>query len=358
MSKKGHIYRLFPGGNTSIGFYSYYNYVIDLKKAKRVYLIKGGPGVGKSQLMKNVGKVLVDKGYDAEFHHCSADPDSIDAVVFPQLQIALIDGTAPHVIDPKYPGAVDEIINLGEFWDENALKQNREEIIKSIDENGKIYKRVYSYLGAAKLVKDDVERIYKEVLLSSRLNNEFKRFKEEYFTDIKGTKKDSIQRHLFGSAYTHKGHINYGNTYLSYGNKTFFIKGSSLLIKSDLLNELSYHYIEKGYDITFYHHPLIPDKIESIVIPELDTAITTLIDVSDNKIINTDDYFNRELLLSYKDQTDESNSIFNMLMEIVYENLKRTKINHDFIESFYVPNIYFDKVDMLREKLLEKILGS
>ncbi|KAB3539063.1 ATPase [Alkaliphilus pronyensis] len=357
MSMIGNIKRLFPGGNTSIGFYSYYNYVIDLKEANRVYLIKGGPGVGKSQLMKNIGKALVDKGYDAEFHHCSADPDSIDAVVFPKLRIALIDGTSPHVIDPKYPGAVDEIINLGDFWDEKALIENREKIIKSTDDNGKIYKRVYSYLGAAKRIKDDIEWIYNEALLSHKIKEKIKQIKEAYLSDIQDQHKISKQRHLFGSAYTHKGHINFGNTYLN-ESKTLYIEGSSILINSDILYAFSNYFIDMGYDVHMYHHPLVPDKLESIVIPEVKTAITTLSGISDSKIISTDDFYDNSKLLDYKEQLEESNSIFKMLMEIVFDNLKRTKVNHDLIESFYIPNISFNGVDRIKEDLIEKIVSN
>ncbi|WP_026476232.1 ATPase [Alkaliphilus transvaalensis] len=96
MATKGRIKRLFPGGNTSVGFFSYYQYVIDLKEANRLYLLKGGPGVGKSSLMKKIGHEMVERGYDIEFHHCSAGPEGVDAVVIPALKVAIIDGTSPH----------------------------------------------------------------------------------------------------------------------------------------------------------------------------------------------------------------------------------------------------------------------
>ncbi len=102
---------MFPGGNTSVGFYSYYDYILPQDRAKRIFVIKGGPGVGKSTFMKQIGNELVEKGYDAEFMHCSSDPDSLDGIVIPALEVAFIDGTAPHVVDPKNPGAVDETIH-------------------------------------------------------------------------------------------------------------------------------------------------------------------------------------------------------------------------------------------------------
>ncbi len=107
------IKRMFPGGNTSEGFVSYYDYIIE-NDANRIFVVKGGPGTGKSSMMKKVAKEMLERGYDVEYHHCSSDNNSIDGIVIPQLKVAMIDGTAPHVVDPKHPGAVDEIIHLGD----------------------------------------------------------------------------------------------------------------------------------------------------------------------------------------------------------------------------------------------------
>ncbi|MGV8147192.1 MAG: hypothetical protein ACLKAK_12005 [Alkaliphilus sp.] len=62
-------------------------------------------------MMKKIGEYMVDKGFNVELHHCSSDIDSLDGLVFPRLKIAIIDGTAPHIVDPRHPDAVDEIIH-------------------------------------------------------------------------------------------------------------------------------------------------------------------------------------------------------------------------------------------------------
>ena len=96
--EKGKIRHMFPGGNTPRGFYSFYSYILPQDEAKRIFVIKGGPGVGKSTFMKKTALELVDRGYDVEFMHCSSDNESLDGIVVPKLGIAMIDGTAPHVV--------------------------------------------------------------------------------------------------------------------------------------------------------------------------------------------------------------------------------------------------------------------
>ncbi len=96
MDKKGKIKRVFPGGNTAKGFYSYYDNIIG-KEANRLFIIKGGPGVGKSSFMKKIGYEMIERGYDVEFHQCSSDNGSLDGIVVPDLKVAMIDGTAPQV---------------------------------------------------------------------------------------------------------------------------------------------------------------------------------------------------------------------------------------------------------------------
>ena len=48
--------------------------------------------------MRRVGQAAEERGYQVEYIVCSGDPDSLDGVVLPQLQTAIVDGTAPHVV--------------------------------------------------------------------------------------------------------------------------------------------------------------------------------------------------------------------------------------------------------------------
>jgi ABC-type Mn2+/Zn2+ transport system ATPase subunit len=122
----GNIRNFYAGGNTAKGFYSFYDSAF--AGLNRLFILKGGPGTGKSTLIRTIGENMVRRGYDIEFYHCSSDNGSLDGVIIPSLKIGIVDGTAPHVIEPKAPGAVEEYVNLGQAWDSNKLAKQRQEI--------------------------------------------------------------------------------------------------------------------------------------------------------------------------------------------------------------------------------------
>lgn len=87
--------RMFPGGNTSQGFYSLHDNIIGPER-NMLYIIKGMPGGGKSSLMREIAERMIKQGYSVEYHHCPSDSKSIDAIVIEELKICLLDGTPPQ----------------------------------------------------------------------------------------------------------------------------------------------------------------------------------------------------------------------------------------------------------------------
>ena len=69
----------------------------------------------ESTLMKKVAHKAEEMGYETELIYFSSDPESLDGVIVKDLNISVIDGTSPHTLEPKFPGAVENIINTGDF---------------------------------------------------------------------------------------------------------------------------------------------------------------------------------------------------------------------------------------------------
>ena len=141
--------KYFAAANTADGFESYFQDIFAPEKLSRLYIIKGGPGTGKSTMMKLVADEAVKRGYRPELYYCSSDPDSLDGVLIPELSAAVIDGTAPHLTDPIYPGAVDVILDFGAYFDREKLRGYREEIISLCRRNSEQYKKAMTYYSHA-----------------------------------------------------------------------------------------------------------------------------------------------------------------------------------------------------------------
>ena len=121
----GRLKKVFPGGNTSKGFHSFYDYIIE-PDATRIFVIKGGPGVGKSTFMRKIGETMLSRGYDVELHCCSSDNGSLDGVMIPAIRVALLDGTAPQSAVPivKLINAVHRAADTGKYTGNPALDNN------------------------------------------------------------------------------------------------------------------------------------------------------------------------------------------------------------------------------------------
>lgn len=86
----------FLGANSGQGFQNLFPRFCDPEAHHDLIVLKGGPGAGKSTMMRRIGKAMEDRGEDIEYLYCSGDPDSLDGVHIPRIRTAIVDGTAPH----------------------------------------------------------------------------------------------------------------------------------------------------------------------------------------------------------------------------------------------------------------------
>jgi hypothetical protein len=138
---------LFAAANSGKGFVSFYSEIFSAPSIERRFIIKGGPGTGKSSFMKRISAEAEARGRTVEHYRCSSDPSSLDGIVI-DGKIAVIDGTAPHSEDTELAGARDDIIDLGAFWDSDTLRKKRADIELLREKKSECYKRAYRYLSA------------------------------------------------------------------------------------------------------------------------------------------------------------------------------------------------------------------
>ena len=142
----------FAAANTAQGFVSFYEECFGGAHVDRMYMIKGGPGTGKSRFLGDVAHAAVLRGWQAEYYYCSSDPGSLDGVILTHPAkgcIALSDSTPPHVLEPTLPGVRDVIVNLGDFWDRELLAKHAGRIRTLCDYKQRGFAQAYEYLHTA-----------------------------------------------------------------------------------------------------------------------------------------------------------------------------------------------------------------
>jgi hypothetical protein len=351
---------LYPGGNTYQGFYSFYRYIMPQTEARRIFCIKGGPGTGKSSLMKKIATYFSKKGYDVELHHCSSDNNSLDGIVIKGLNVAILDGTAPHIVDPINPGAVDEVINMGDYWNEAGFGKFRDKIIKINLEVGKTFKRAYRFIAAAKNIHDDWASYNLEAKDQPSINKLKEDLKKEILVDDDYSKVGK-ERHLFVTALTPNGIVSFIEPNIKDYEKIIILKGGPGVGKTEVLDYLAKEAIKRGYDVTIFHDPLTIDRIEHIIIPTLKTAVITSNELANTSIegkeIDMEKLLNQGLLKENEEEIAKDKELFYSLLTKGLNTIKYAKALHDEMETYYVPNMNFDEISGLYERLISRIEG-
>lgn len=252
----------FAASNSERGFCSYYKEYFNEAELDGVWIIKGGPGTGKSRLMREVYNEGLRRGWQAETVYCSSDPDSLDGVLLRHgtVVVALLDGTAPHVWEPKTAGVTGHIIDLGAFWDEKRLQQDGEEIRLLSEEKSRAYRRAYRFLSAY----GEVSRNQREGMEPYLRREAIGRFAERLMRPL-GNGNAFLPKTVLMHGVGMKGDV-----WLD----TAFAEAEQILLIEDckgggyaLMEELYRLCAERQLTVEVSRDPILPDRVEGLYLP-------------------------------------------------------------------------------------------
>ena len=332
----------FVGANSGEGFQNLFPELVDLEDTYDLMVLKGGPGVGKNTFMKEVARAMEAAGTPVERLWCSGDPDSLDGVVIPDLRCAVADGTSPHVIEPKYPAAVDRYVDLGCFYDLTAAKEGAEEVKARTRAYKAAYVRAYHSLKAARQVELDAVESVRRSFDGERLERRVRGIIARELR-AKGGQRGRTTRRFLGSI-THKGHIWRFDSVDVLCSKVYEF-ADTWELAGPALALLHAAAAEKGWDTIVCPSPEDLERIEHLLIPGLGLAFVTSCPGMD---YGRKPY--RRLRLDAMTETEGRSRLrfqarmVALLREEAVDALKEAKGEHDALEAVYNPYVDFDGV--------------
>lgn len=360
MSSEGNVLNFFLSANTPHGFFSRFEQLSDPYQSIAQFIIKSGPGTGKSSLMKKIAKKAYESGESVELIHCSSDPGSLDGVILKNSKISIVDGTAPHVIEPKFPYAFENIITLYDLIDESKIRPHRDEIIELFGENKIYHERTCRFLSAAGSLLNDTYRIALDCTDTDKIGRYTYRLAHREFRIRKNAV--STEQIRFLSALTKDGIIMYTDTALKLCDSIYILDDSWGAVSRLILFALRSYAIAANHDIISCYCPVSPyDKLEHLFIPELRIGFITSnkwhkLALSDNcKTIHCSRFMNMEKFAEKKQRINFNRKAIGELLGEASLLMREAHNTHDKIEEYYINAMNFDALNEKTDKIIKDI---
>ncbi len=344
----------FLGVNCESGFYSLYQEFVD--RRAHVFVIKGGPGTGKSTLMRQLAAQACDKGLDVELLHCSSDPDSLDAVYLVQTNTCILDGTPPHVIEPPYPGAVGQLIDLYPFWDNNILEENTAQIKQINRRISTLYSRIYLYLGAAGRLQRDLTGIGSTLLNRAKLRGYTERLCARYIRQRIG---NPTEEKRFFTAFTPQGVTFYPPQGKNIEKQLVLEDEYGLM--SRMLEAVRLRAIKANHHVISGYSPLIPDQLTHLILP--DAGLMLCLSNSIHKMeaqpycrIHISRFLDTVAEAQHKEKLGFLRRSRDEILKEACELLASCHEEHDRLEDFYKAAVDYPALTAYTKTLAQRIL--
>ena len=341
-------FEFFASANGQNGFKSYFSEIFNSEDYSKIFVLKGGPGSGKSTLMKKVARFAEERGLNYEVFRCSSDINSLDAVIINsgEKRIAVLDGTAPHERDAKIPGAVDELINLGVAWSVECLERERAKIEELNAMKSECYIQAYAYLRNYSVFARNIKAEIKKYYNSSKLKEAIKKI-----INSGNFKSDSSGGVRLVSSFSKDGYRKLP-TLEKVSSRAYYVFGEHCTDKI-FITALAQKLSEMGVKFTKVPSPIDEELLEAIYFRDSGTYISCgcegeiLYDTTE--LFEKDDY----MLLTKKASILEGS--MKIYSELAKDEFLGASEYHFKLEEIYKSAVDFKTLDKICENLIFKI---
>ncbi len=352
----------FAASNSRQGFHSYYEHCFR-HRVDRLYCIKGGPGTGKSTLLRRAAKLGESVGFRAENYYCSSDPDSLDAVLLfgDHGSVGFLDATPPHPMEPMLPGVKEDIIDLGRFWSAEALEDHGDEILALNEQKSAAYRDAYRWLRTVGETSDVLRDSARKYLSEAKLARTARRLLQHSM--VKTNQKGKTDIALSDSIGT-KGRVRL-DTYLRLSERICLIE-DYLDTAYALTETLASMASENRQQLVLSYHPVLPDQIDALFLPGSRTVFFVC-DAAQTEVLKQRFPHSRTLdmrrmirtqaMRECRGELRQAQKLRQMLLERACHELRRVGDAHFKLEKIYSAAMDFDAKETYTHVLLDQIFS-
>lgn len=301
-----------------------------LNKIKHTYLLLGGPGTGKSTIIKLIGIQLLDRGHELDYLRSIRDPDSVAGIFLPKEQMCLLDVKEFCTDDIDFTEGDVRLIDTNRFCEKSKTSGYKEKIEEIESELFELEEKLLKQLEAEYRSQDLMHEDYLlQHIISKKISDKSSSKKKDFDKVLQTIKKD-ITSFIFLHALQIEGWINLAPRYLKGYDSICLEEENPDKILRDIFNETR----STGQAVTIIMHPLYANALIGIVFPDKKLAIWR---------------GNPEILYE-QDLIGHSKEIIKVLEEYRKKRIELKNIMNKCVN--------FEGIDKLRTELLNSILAQ
>lgn len=301
-------------------------------------LLAGGTDQIRSRIIRNVIIELQDRGYDVEIIHGTLNPDILEGIIVPKLDLALISDNPHWEVKLK-----EGIINLDQYRDNEKYQIYKSKIHD-------LYEQINMNLELAWDQLQQLQQKFREKCDQGwEPDGRHALYVAEKILEALISVDEGRINHRFGQILTCRGLTSYYPQLLANCSTKYYLNGVKYFSGSGILKLVTREAVLKGLTVDVYHNFLEPELVELIILADANLALAIrpfeqgfqpLLKYENIPTVSESDYYLQE---------EDFQGVLNLLAE--------TEGLYDQCAVFYHETLDFKEISNLEEGLKGEILA-
>ena len=350
--------RFFFGANTPSGFVGFHKTdLYDPRDGWVAFLIKSGAGTGKATFMRRVLSELTANGLEAETIYCSSDPSSLDAVVFRDIKLCVMDATAPHVLEPYAYGECEQLVPFGCCLRADVTLTQTDEWFEAADACAAAHARSCRFLSAAGSLLDNNRLLAQHALNGAKTDAVAARLATRE-CDCGESPRETRR---FLSAVTPDGYVFFKETAAALCPRLYVLEDEYGAVRARFMASVRERLLQEGQEIVTCFSPLSPNAPSHILVPSAGVGFLTsdsreTVDFPVYRRLHASRFTDNDALREKKQQMRFNRRAAAEMLSEAVRCAADAKAHHDRMEALHIAAMDWDKWQAIADETMADIL--